>query len=84
MESEKKSMKKATGKRGGGDRKDKKTDVGYLRVIAIKKEKESISNLTKKYETIPSSSGSSSILHIFSGEKKEVSNMKLSSSLSGL
>jgi hypothetical protein len=92
---EKKSMKKTSGKRaaggggagggggrgGGADRREKKTDVGYLRVIAIKKEKESLSNISKKYETIPESSGSSSIMHLFSGEKKEVSDGRISSIL---
>lgn len=73
--SENSSSRKRSGGRRNLDRKEKKiTDVGYYRVISIKKDKDSLQNYNKKYETIStSSSGTSSVLHIFSGEKKEVS-----------
>lgn len=61
-----------SGKRGADKRERRVADVGYLRVIAIKKDKDFFFNLLKKYDSIPSASGSSGILHIFSGEKKEV------------
>jgi hypothetical protein len=72
---EERLLKKKSGSGGkrSVERKEKRlTDIGYHRVIAIKKDKDSLTNLLKKYESISSASGSSSLLHIFSGEKKEV------------
>lgn len=62
--------KRSSSKRN--ERKEKKVDVGYIRVVGIKKDKEIFLHINKKYENIPASSGSSSIMHLFSGEKKEV------------
>lgn len=74
-EHDRSSIKKVNGKRGA-ERKDKKiTDIGYFRVITIKKDtsKDALINFSKKYDAIAtSSSGTSSVLHLFSGEKKEV------------
>jgi hypothetical protein len=72
MNEERLQKKKSSGKRIVDKKAKRVLDIGYHRVIAIKKDKDSLSSLLKKYDSIPSASGSSSILHIFSGEKKEV------------
>lgn len=76
MESDKIQKKKLPIKskenRENKEKREKKIDIGYIRVVGIKKDKEIFQQIAKKYENIPLSSGSSSIMHLFSGEKKEV------------
>ena len=65
------------------EKKERRIDVGYIRVVGIKKDKENLLQIGKKYETIPLSSGST-LMHLLSGEKKEVNYFYLSLFLSFL
>ena len=59
-------------KRSSGKKKEKKLDSGYFRVLGIR-DKDIMAQNNKKYESISTGPKLSGLLHIFSGEKKEVS-----------
>lgn len=63
-------------KRKGDTKKKKdKGDIGYCRVLGIRKDKDGNEVNLKKYETIVSNAGGANgFMHLLSGEKKEVTH----------